>query len=416
MSEISIKAEGIGKEYVIGGAEQQYDSFRDLLGDIIKSPFQRFKTLSGNVEADRRFWALKDVDFEINAGDVVGVIGHNGAGKSTLLKLLSRITAPTTGRVSITGRVASLLEVGTGFHPELTGRENIYLNGSILGMRRTQIDQRFDEIVEFADITQFLDTPVKRYSSGMGVRLAFSVAAHLDSDVLLVDEVLAVGDQKFQQKCLGKLENVSSEGRTVLFVSHNLSSVSKLCSRSLVLDRGRVAFDGDVHEGISNYNHQMQGAQVLTNEDHIGELFPDVSFSKISVNGAEFQEGQAIDPFQALDISLEGSSDLEIENYRNIFSVRKDGLLIFSINDCSQFSKLSQGKFRSTFRLPEKFLVPGEYTCSFGGVTDHLHDWLWTREYRFNVSHRWDPNYDSESSQLGVVNIADIGTRVSGGD
>ena len=412
MAETSIKAEGIGKKYIIGGAEQQYESFRELMLGILVSPFRKFKTLSGQVTEDRQFWALKDLNFEVKAGEVVGVIGHNGAGKSTLLKILSRITAPTKGQIEISGRVASLLEVGTGFHPELTGRENIYLNGSILGMQRAQIDAKFDEIVEFADVTQFLDTPVKRYSSGMGVRLAFSVAAHLDTDVLLVDEVLAVGDQKFQEKCLGKLENVGLEGRTILFVSHNLSSVAKLCSRLIVLDHGAIAFDGDVTKGISFYNRQVQSHEVLVAKDFIGLLYPSVSFNQIKMQGEAFKEGQDIDPLDTIKISLYGESQVTLKGYRSVFSVRKDGQLIFSLYDNEGLTELPKGEFESRFVLPAKLLLPGEYTCSFGGLSDDGVKWLWTRNYRFHVSHRWADDYDSTSTVKGAINVLSEGARI----
>ncbi|MCL4157496.1 UNVERIFIED_CONTAM: hypothetical protein GTU68_061921, partial [Idotea baltica] len=224
-----------------------------MLSGALASPFRKYKTLSGSVADENRFWALQDINFEINQGDVVGVIGRNGAGKSTLLKVLSRITSPTVGRVTIHGRVASLLEVGTGFHPELTGRENIYLNGSILGMRRAQIDRKFDEIVEFAEVTKFLDTPVKRYSSGMYVKLAFSVAAHLETDVLLVDEVLSVGDAKFRERCVGKMNEVSQQGRTIIFVSHNLGLVQELCAQSIYLKNGSVQKQGLTSEVLPEY-------------------------------------------------------------------------------------------------------------------------------------------------------------------
>ena len=213
--------------------------------------------------ASEEFWALKDVDFEIKRGEVVGIIGRNGAGKSTLLKILSRITEPTEGRVTINGRIGSLLEVGTGFHPELTGRENIYLNGAILGMRRAEIRRKFDEIVAFAEIEKFLDTPVKRYSSGMYVRLAFAVAAHLEPEILLVDEVLAVGDAEFQRKSLGKMSDVANGGRTVLFVSHNLAAVRSLCSRAFLFERGKLAFGGDVSAALTSYERAYRSSSGL---------------------------------------------------------------------------------------------------------------------------------------------------------
>jgi lipopolysaccharide transport system ATP-binding protein len=258
--DVVIRAEGLGKKYIVGheAERESYVALRDVLTRGAKNFLRRASgILRGVTSAPRRtreeFWALQDVNFEIARGDVVGVIGRNGAGKSTLLKVLSRITEPSTGRVTINGRVASLLEVGTGFHPELTGRENIYLNGAILGMSRAEIRRKFDEIVEFAEVEKFLDTPVKRYSSGMYVRLAFSVAAHLEPEILVVDEVLAVGDGAFQKKCLGKIQQVSTGGRTVLFVSHNMASITRLCSKAILLDFGRVAATGTTQAVVQQY-------------------------------------------------------------------------------------------------------------------------------------------------------------------
>jgi lipopolysaccharide transport system ATP-binding protein len=253
MSRPVIQVEGLGKEYVIGQREKGNETFREMLTSSLAAPFHRLQKIRGKVAQEERFWALKEVNFEVNQGDVVGIIGRNGAGKSTLLKILSRITAPTEGDVRIRGRVASLLEVGTGFHPELTGRENIDLNGAILGMSRREIKGKFDEIVAFAEVEKFLDTPVKRYSSGMYVRLAFSVAAHLDPEILLVDEVLAVGDAGFQKKCLNKMGEASGQGRTVLFVSHNLQAIRNFCRRGVILDQGRVVLNGPVDDCISRY-------------------------------------------------------------------------------------------------------------------------------------------------------------------
>lgn len=254
-----IGVESLGKSYVLNHQAERmpYQRLSDALVHTAKAPLRwwsrnRQDTTKGTHEV---FWALRDVSFDIGRGEVVGIIGHNGAGKSTLLKLLSRITAPTEGRITLRGSVGSLLEVGTGFHPELTGRENIFLNGAMLGMSRSQVSEKFDVIVAFADVEKFLDTPVKRYSSGMYVRLAFAIAAHLDPEVLIIDEVLAVGDAEFQKKCLGKMEEAAQgTGRTVLFVSHNLGAVSRLCSRVIVLDRGRLVFDGPTQEGIAVYS------------------------------------------------------------------------------------------------------------------------------------------------------------------
>ena len=257
MNDLAIRIEHVSKEYRLGA----------IGGGTLKGDIQSFiarrkgkEDPNSKIGSDaayhknERFLALNDVTFDVKKGEIVGIIGHNGAGKSTLLKLLSRVTAPTEGKIGINGRIASMLEVGTGFHPELTGRENVYMNGAILGMTKAEIDRKFDDIVQFAEMEKFIDTPVKRYSSGMYVKLAFAVAAHLDSEIMVMDEVLAVGDMKFQDKCLGKMSDVSNqEGRTVLYVSHNMSTIKRLCQRCIVLDHGKVIFDGDVNDAINLY-------------------------------------------------------------------------------------------------------------------------------------------------------------------
>ncbi|MDI6616422.1 MAG: ABC transporter ATP-binding protein [Syntrophaceae bacterium] len=298
MSNIVIKAENLGKKYVIGHqANGRYLALRDVLVQTARSIWNKTKDLAKGkpvIAGDtmEEVWALRDVSFEVLRGEAVGIIGRNGAGKSTLLKLLSRITEPTAGRATIRGRVASLLEVGTGFHPELTGRENIYLNGTILGMTRAEIKRKFDEIVAFAEIEQYLDTPVKRYSSGMYVRLAFSVAAHLEPEILVVDEVLAVGDAQFQKKCLGKMGDVAKEGRTVLFVSHNMAAIENLCSRALVLERGLVRFAGTQTDAIAEYQRSLEGGSIPLQDrlDRKGS-------GEVRVNAITFRnlDGQTID-------------------------------------------------------------------------------------------------------------------------
>src|SRR3982751_5250944 len=244
----------VSKAYRLGMAQSRMD-FRETLMQTLRTPLKRLRKFNEDwSDGEDTFWALRDVTFDVKEGEVVGLIGRNGAGKSTLLKILSRITEPSDGEIRMKGRVSSLLEVGTGFHPELTGRENVYLNGAILGMKRAEIKKKFDQIVEFSEVSKFLDTPVKRYSSGMYVRLAFSVAAHLDPEILIVDEVLAVGDAAFQKKCLGKMGEVAQqEGRRVLFVSHNMSAVQALCTRGILLERGKVCFDGDATEATHRY-------------------------------------------------------------------------------------------------------------------------------------------------------------------
>jgi lipopolysaccharide transport system ATP-binding protein len=279
MSDVAIKVENLSKLYRIGLKERRHETLVGALTSLLSQPVSNFRQLRRLTQfspADGNgrdtIWALKDVSFEAKHGEVVGLIGRNGAGKSTLLKIISRITRPTSGRVTLNGRVASLLEVGTGFHPELTGRENVYLNGTVLGMNKHEVDRKFDEIVAFAEVEKFIDTPVKRYSSGMGVRLAFAVAAHLEPEILLVDEVLAVGDAAFQKKCLGKMGDVVREGRTVLFVSHNTAAVKKLCERALLLAGGQMKRFGNIDEVVDQYESEILGSQ-----EDLSHLFPIVN-------------------------------------------------------------------------------------------------------------------------------------------
>lgn len=276
MNEIAIRCEGLSKRYRLGERER-YRALRDTLSNAIKSPMRLLKPAANGASSNGsgQVWALRDVSFEIARGEVVGIIGKNGAGKSTLLKILSRITKPTTGMAEIYGRVGSLLEVGTGFHPELTGRENIYLNGSILGMRRAEIQHKFDDIVSFAEVAEFIDTPVKRYSSGMFVRLAFAVAAHLEPEILLVDEVLAVGDVAFQKKCLGKMDDVARKGRTVIFISHDMTAIQVLCKQAIVLKDGQVLSQGPTTDQIECYlNTERQQSDI--GADNSVALGPDL--------------------------------------------------------------------------------------------------------------------------------------------
>ncbi|MFP4120914.1 ABC transporter ATP-binding protein [Coleofasciculus sp.] len=292
MSNTIIRVENLGKKYIIGHQKQErYTALRDVIANGAKSVGRRLLKPLGKGESDptvEEFWALKDVSFEIQQGDRVGIIGRNGAGKSTLLKILSRITEPTKGSIRIKGRVASLLEVGTGFHPELTGRENIYLNGAILGMSKAEIKRKFDEIVAFAEVEKFLDTPVKRYSSGMYVRLAFAVAAHLEPEILVVDEVLAVGDVQFQKKCLGKMEEVGKKGRTVLFVSHNMGVVQTLCSRGIFLRYGTVEADDTANAAVSAYLRTLEQSgthNLLERKDRKGKGLVRLAQVDVSTGG-----------------------------------------------------------------------------------------------------------------------------------
>lgn len=373
MSVISV--ENVGKKYTIGHLRysdgfSRHATFRDTLARSTRSLYQRLRhPLSLNQEkvALEEFWALKELNFEVQRGERVGIIGRNGAGKSTLLKVLSRITEPTTGRIEIEGRIASLLEVGTGFHPELSGRENIFLNGAILGMSRAEIRRRFDEIVAFADVELFLDTPVKRYSSGMYVRLAFAVAAHLEPEVMIVDEVLAVGDAAFQQKCLGKMEDVSREGRTILFVSHNMAAVRQLCSVGILLDSGRVRQQGDMRSVIASYLdlHGRQGCALAKRSDRIGSgalRFTDITFKTIDgqvVNHIETTHTLVIELTTRTHPSLPFSQLTVGITFLDMFKTR-----MLTVLSDEQNADLTILRNKDVLRvtIPNLALRPGEYS------------------------------------------------------
>lgn len=377
MTDLAVKAEGIGKKYSLRHQINRSDGLRHVLQDSLLSVGKLFRREAQKKSAEtppatEEFWALRDVSFEIKQGEVVGIIGRNGAGKSTLLKILSRITEPTTGRVKINGRVASLLEVGTGFHPELTGRENIYLNGTILGMTRKEIKKKFDEIVSFAEIEKFLDTPVKHYSSGMYVRLAFAVAAHLEPEILVVDEVLAVGDVQFQKKCIGKMQDVSrQEGRTVLFVSHNMGAISALCHSALFLSRGRIEAMGPATDVINRY---LQTAQAGSSSD-LNALRTMREDHGLEITSVSLQ-GEATDFNFGQDLVFE----LTLRAHKP-FSRLSLGFSIFHQDDAcigtsftSELFDLSPGeskRMKLTVKSPN--LAPGSYHAGFsvghGGFT-----------------------------------------------
>ncbi len=372
MANLAIKIDHVSKEYrlgAIGGGTLRGD-LQSYWAKIRhkEDPNTKIGETKG-AYGNQRFLALEDVSFEVKKGEIVGIIGHNGAGKSTLLKLLSRVTAPTKGEIGINGRIASMLEVGTGFHPELTGRENVYMNGAILGMTRAEITRKFDEIVEFAEMGKFIDTPVKRYSSGMYVKLAFAVAAHLDSEILVMDEVLAVGDMKFQEKCLGKMSDVSAqEGRTVLYVSHNMNTIKSLCQRCIVLDHGHNIFDGDVAEAIDIYSsvetslspyHEFKRA---ANWDYYTRVVRMLSNTVTNSETCEFQSGQpiqcclkCISDIDADDIHLrvelrnatDGFVGLACSPRLGSFRKNEEKDICFSIDT----STLSTGKYKATFGL-----------------------------------------------------------------
>jgi lipopolysaccharide transport system ATP-binding protein len=356
----AIHVQNLGKEYRLSGGRRGYRTLRESLSNAVRRPFRR---------PDReRFWALRDVGFSVEPGEVVGIIGRNGAGKSTLLKVLARITRPTAGRVEINGRVGSLLEVGTGFHPELTGRENVYLNGSILGMSRREIDRKFDEIVAFAEVERFLDTPVKRYSSGMHVRLAFAVAAHLEPEIIIVDEVLAVGDAAFQRKCLGRMKAIGKEGRTVLFVSHNMPTVLNLCGRAILLHAGRVERDGPPDEVVRAYTKGFaapNGGEVdLEHCPHRAPGSPAI-LRRVTLRNADgvvtdcFRCGESIEI--TIDLAVDGALD------RPVFGIGFDdhqGQRLFSVATFLSRDVLPAVRRTAsvTCRIDDLAVLPGDYT------------------------------------------------------
>jgi lipopolysaccharide transport system ATP-binding protein len=381
-SDVIIQADRLSKKYVIGheSEPEHYTALRDVIGRSARNLARRsVDMLHGRPilagEDTEEFWALKDVTFEIERGEVVGIIGRNGAGKSTLLKILSRITEPTEGRVTLKGRVASLLEVGTGFHGELTGRENIYLNGAILGMRRAEIRRKFDEIVAFAEIEKFLDTPVKRYSSGMYVRLAFAVAAHLEPEILLVDEVLAVGDAEFQRKSLGKMSDVAKGGRTVLFVSHNLAAIRRLCSNAFVLESGKVAFGGNVDAAVTAYERICRSlSPSITGARFVGSLAEQVQFEQIICT----QGGVVVSELnlqRELEIEVHYSVHRPLPTFDLQVAFFRDGLHITSCYDTLDEAPLRRGHFISRFSIPANIFKPGIYTLGIGARTSN--GWLW---------------------------------------
>ena len=364
MADAAIRAEGIGKRYRLVQGQDPYGRLSETLSSLVRAPFRRRSRQADPAD----FWALRDVSFEVPRGATVGVIGRNGAGKSTLLKVLSRITEPTTGTALLRGRVASLLEVGTGFHTELSGRENVYLSGAVLGMRGHEIRRRFDEIVDFSGVEpQFLDTPVKRYSSGMQVRLGFAVAAHLDPEILLIDEVLAVGDAKFQAKCLGKIEEIGHSGRTVMFVSHSMPSILRLCTRALLLDRGRVVNEGPSHEAVRLYLESELGTSTerqwrdpaTAPGDDVARLR---SVRVMPVGGGPANE---VDIRQAIDIEVEFWTGrlAGLRPSANLAFYNDEGVCLFISNDWrgrDVLDVLDEPRIvRSTCRVPGNFLAEG---------------------------------------------------------
>ena len=406
MSSPVISVRELGKLYQLG-TSRSHDSLRDQIAHGAKT-FMRGMLTGNRTKCPKskvdEFWALRDVSFDVEEGDVIGVIGRNGAGKSTLLKVLSEITEPTTGEVRVRGRVASLLEVGTGFHPELSGRENIYLNGAILGMSKAEITRKFDEIVDFSDVERFLDTPVKRYSSGMHMRLAFAVAAHLEPEILIVDEVLAVGDVAFQKKCLGKMQEVSSHGRTVLFVSHSMPTVLRLCKRVILLNRGRMEFDGSPEEATRKYltTGADRASERVWNDAATAPGNAVARLHSIRVLNAAGAVSETIDISEPFEISVEyWNFDDSLKPTVSIHFTNEDGIVLFVVNDFNNpewwTTPRKQGLVRSTCRVPANFVAEGRLFVLVALVT-----------YNPQVMHAIEPNAVSFQA---ADQIDSLGTR-----
>ena len=414
MSDLAIRVENISKRYRIGLAQERPDTLRDLL----VSGVRRFKHLLSNPEGNHNddpahIWALKDVSFEVEKGQVLGIVGRNGAGKSTLLKILSRVTDPTEGFGEIYGRVGSLLEVGTGFHPELSGRENIYLNGAILGMRREEIDRKFDEIVAFSEVGKFIDTPVKRFSSGMYLRLAFAVAAHLEPEILVVDEVLAVGDAEFQRKCLGKMNDVAQEGRTVLFVSHNMSAILRLTKETIVLDEGKIVMRAPTPEAVDYYLNMgltKQGERFWTDEELGGsaDVFKPVALRVLNPTGEIVDTVNAAEGFTIeFEYQLsEGISGLRV----GLYMMTTRGEYVFTTFDTDdpelyqQYSLRPAGHYFSRCQIPPNLMNEGRFVLGLNASVYRIRRYFQDdKALTFNVDATGAPGTHWPEKRLGPV-------------
>lgn len=410
MAKYSVEVNQIGKRYRIGVTAKQYNTLRDTIAGVFQNPKNRLHT---RMTEDNSFWALKNVSFKVEEGKAIGIIGRNGAGKSTLLKILSRVTEPTEGSALIRGRVGSLLEVGTGFHPELTGRENIFLNGAILGMKRSEIESKLDEIIAFSEVEKFVDTPVKRYSSGMYLRLAFAVAAHLDPEILVVDEVLAVGDAEFQRKCLGKMSDVASQGRTVLFVSHNMSAIMRLTDQTVVLEHGKVVMQGPTADAVDYYLSQgfSQEGQREWKEDEFDRNpapFHPIRIRVLSEAGTVSDTVRSTDKFYVeMDYSLdEDITGLRVGFY--IISTRGEFILTsFDVDDQEKFEKFSTrkaGHYTSRCTIPGDFLNEGRFVigvnASIFKIRTYFHD---EQALVFNVNGTGAPGTQWPEPRTGLI-------------
>ena len=410
MSDTAIKVVGMGKQYRIGAMVSNYRTLRETMTEAIAAPIRSLRTGSFFTE---KIWALKDISFEVKQGQVLGVIGRNGAGKSTLLKILSRVTEPTSGYAEVYGRVGSLLEVGTGFHPELTGRENIYLNGAILGMKRTEIQRKFDEIVSFSEVDTFIDTPVKRYSSGMYLRLAFAVAAHLEPEILVVDEVLAVGDAEFQRKCLGKMSDVAQQGRTVLFVSHNMSAVLRLTEESLVIEKGNLVMRAPSQQAVDYYLSQgmSQEGQRLWLPDEVQKAekpFRPVAIRLLNTTQKVVDTVRSTDP---ATIEIEYELDEPIVGLRvGLYLMSTRGEYIFTsfdTDDPDVFDKLStrkSGHYASRCTIPADYLNEGRFVVGVNASSFRIKRYFQDEQaLTFSVDSAGAPGMQWPEPRLGPV-------------
>ena len=420
MTDIAIKVNNLSKRYRIGLKEELHDTFIDSLASWVKSPVSNYKkvrnlsTFSNNKESDDILWALNDVSFDVKYGEVLGIIGKNGAGKSTLLKVLCRITEPTSGEALVNGRVSSLLEVGTGFHPELTGRENVFLNGAILGMTKKEMDRKFDEIVDFSGIEKFIDTPVKRYSSGMGVRLAFSVAAHLDPEIMLIDEVLAVGDINFRRKCLDSMKDLTESGRTIIFVSHNMGSVRKLCERVILLDKGKIVESGPADKVVNSYMYSgmdVIGENFFTQpyQGRTRGIMPKQVVASLKAVRVLDESGTVSTKFSVRD-NIFIQMDYDLHEFREYFDVglyitNDRGERIFATIDRSRDEKGRKGipgSYSASCRIPGDLLNSGHYFVQASLTEESLIHVIERDVLSFTV----EDSFDSEGAR-GLYNAGE---------
>jgi lipopolysaccharide transport system ATP-binding protein len=406
MSSDAIVIDKLGKQYTIGTMAVGESTLGESITSWAAGPWRRFKQMAGSAEGTRTFWALKDVTFRVDVGEVIGIVGPNGAGKSTLLKVLSRITPPTEGYVDLTGRVSSLLEVGTGFHPELTGRENVFLNGAILGMFRAEILRKFDAIVAFAELEQFIDTPVKHYSSGMFVRLAFSVAAHLEPEILIVDEVLSVGDLHFRNRCLGRMQDLRDEGRTVLFVSHDLTSVRQLCTRALLLNKGQVVADGTPGAITRTYERMYQeGVENTTGAADRRHATSDYHLRRVELRNIDGEASGQFDAGDIIDIHLWSSGPAPENSFTAEFKLFNDDDEVISFGSANPVRDTYYRSEQCHFicRLGPLPLTEGRYTFSFTVRVWNKERWdYWDKAIGFTIS-----RCDLFHTGHGVANVND---------